>query len=108
MRYNDFSSKRAFKYDELSHELRDEQPSKFKNTPAPAAPVSNEIKMTAMYYLNVDTVKAQEYVASGIKLKQDRRGSWYLPEYNKSGRIFQEQLAKLKADHAVGSISRFK
>ena len=106
MRYSDFSGKRAFKHDELSHELRHEKPFDLAQDRAQAAQKqataqSKEIKMVAMHYLTADADKAKAYTDSGVKLKQDRRGSWYLPRYNTSGRLYQEQLARLKADNVV-------
>ena len=112
MRYSDFSGKRAFKHAELSHELRDEKPFDLAKDRAQVAQKqaqaqSKEIKMVAMHYLTSDHDKAKVYMDSGIKLKQDRRGSWYLPRYNTSGRVYQEHLARLKADNVVSGTHYF-
>jgi hypothetical protein len=102
MRYSDFSGKRAFKYDELKHELRGEEPTSLAQSRVQSTNQQEQkIKMVAMHYLNTDSNKAQEYVNSGIKLKQDRHGSWYLPRYNTSGRTYQAHLDRLKADKVV-------
>ena len=112
MRYSDFSGKRAFKRDELGHELRNDKPFDLAKDRAQvaqkqAAAQSKEIKMVAMHYLNADADKVKAYADTGMKLKQDRRGAWYLPRYNTSGNVYKDHLARLKADNTVSRTHYF-
>jgi hypothetical protein len=59
-------------------------------TSAPAA--KQDIKLTHLHYFNVDDVQA-----ASAGLKKDKRGKWYLPQYNTSGGKFQSTLADLTA-----------
>lgn len=59
---------------------------------APKAQAKPDVKMTHLHYFNVDD--AQGATAG---LKKDKRGKWYLPQYNLSGGKFQQNLADLTA-----------
>lgn len=49
--------------------------------------VLTDIKLTHLHYFDVD----QEDIAQQIGLKRDRKGKWYLPQYNTSGTGFDKK-----------------
>jgi hypothetical protein len=89
MRYKDINeggwdqSKRAFKREELGWELRHED----------NMAQSRDIKMIALHYFNMSEQDAKDFAY--MKLKKDKNGRWYLPQYNVSGRVFNANFATL-------------
>jgi hypothetical protein len=60
---------------------------------APAtSPAKPDIKMTHLHYFNVDDAQA-----ASAGMKKDKKGRWYLPQYNTSGAKFRSTLADLTA-----------
>lgn len=47
------------------------------------------IQLQTLYYFRVDW--ANKDIAQTIGIKQDRRGDWYLPQYNTSGAGFERK-----------------
>lgn len=70
------------------------EPAKAPEAPvaAPKAAAKPDIKMTHLHYFNVDDAQA-----AGTGMKKDKRGKWYLPQYNLSGGKFQQSLSDLTA-----------
>lgn len=64
-------------------------------TPQPqSSQGSSDVKMTHLHYFNGMTDQdAQDFAA--MKLKKDKNGRWYLPQYNKSGQTFQNNFNTL-------------
>ncbi len=93
----------AFKRQELEHELRHEDEANRRQQAAyrpyqpayrPSAPsMDSPIKMTHLHYFPMTDADARDFAA--MKVKQDRRGRWYLPQYNKSGATFQNNFQTL-------------
>ena len=48
-------------------------------------------KLIKLHYFKVDDTE----IARELKLKQDRNGQWYLPQYNTSGRGFDRQYTSV-------------
>jgi hypothetical protein len=46
-------------------------------------------KLIKLHYFNVDDQQASKELG----MKQDRNGRWYLPQYNSSGRIFNQKFS---------------
>lgn len=55
--------------------------------------ISRDVKMVRLHYFPMTTEDARDF--QYMKIKQDRNGNWYLPEYNVSGRQFQLNLGTL-------------
>jgi hypothetical protein len=89
MRYSELSEggwdqgKRDFKRRELEVELGHED----KMAPA------RDIKMTHLHYFNMTDADAQDFAR--MKIKKDRNGRWYLPQYNVSGHAFSANFNTL-------------
>jgi hypothetical protein len=46
-------------------------------------------KLIKLHYFSVDDQQA----SNELGMKQDRNGRWYLPQYNTSGRIFDQRFS---------------
>lgn len=106
MRYNDIREgwgdreKAEFKRKEMEHELGHEDKlyggGHFNNRnrggyPKPAT----VIKMTHLHYFNIPEAEILQWQIAGIKLKQDKKANWYLPQYNTSGQQFTTTFRSL-------------
>lgn len=72
---------------------------------APAA-AKPDIKMTHLHYLRMTDDQAAAEQAAGVKVKKDKKGRWYFPQYNVSGRKFQADFETLKNKYgSTGSVT---
>ena len=53
------------------------------------------IVMTALHYWDMNDATATGVLLADIKIRQDKNGKWYLPEYNTSGEKFLRHLKEL-------------
>ena len=51
--------------------------------------IESRLKLVKLHYFNVDDTQ----FATEIGMKQDRNGRWYLPQYNTSGRGFDNKAS---------------
>lgn len=50
--------------------------------------IDSKPKLVALHYFNV----SDEQLAQELGMKQDRKGSWYLPQYSTSGSGFDRKV----------------